>query len=167
MGFTINKAVVSGNLCQDPALRQTRGGTEVLSLRVAVNDRVKSSQTGEWEDRPSFLDVTVFGGMASALSRSLAKGSGVAVAGKLRQRSWEDESGTRRYRVEIVAEDVVPLGRRDRAQAPQPAQPPVAAAPAPAAERPMSAEEAAAYTGARMLPADAPQPPLCDEDIPF
>lgn len=150
MGFTINKCVVSGNLCADPELRQTRNGKAVLSMRLAVNERVKRGE--EWVDDPSFLDVVVFGGVATALSRDLSKGSGVAVAGRVKQRSWETEDGQRRYRVEIVAEDVVRLA---------------AGKGASADERPMSPADAAAYMGATVLPPKAAVPPVYDEDIPF
>lgn len=150
MGFTINKCVVSGNLCADPELRQTKGGKAVMSLRLAVNERVRRGE--EWVDEPSFLDVVVFGGVAEALSRDLSKGSGVAVSGRVKQRSWEGTDGQRRYRVEIVAEDVVRLAGRSQA------------APAPAA--PMSPEDAAAYMGATLRPA-ASAPDVYDEDIPF
>lgn len=150
MGFTINKAVVSGNLCADPQLRQTKGGTAVLSMRVAVNDRVKRGE--EWVDDPSYLDVVVFGGVATALSRDLAKGSGVCVCGKVKQRTWEDESGARHYRVEIVADDVVRLAGRPQGRA---------------AEQPMAPEDAAAYMGATIKPPAASTPAVYDEDIPF
>lgn len=153
MGFSINKCVISGNLCADPEHRQTAGGTEVLSMRVAVNERVKRGD--EWVDSPSFLDVVVFGGLASALARDLRKGSGVAVSGRIKQRSWEGEGGQRRYRVEIVGEDVVRLAGRPQAGAQA------------SAEQPMSPQDAAAYMGARPMPPVAAAPDVYDEDIPF
>lgn len=152
MGFTINRCVISGNLCKDPEHRQTAGGTEVLSMRVAVNERVRRGD--EWVDSPSFLDVVVFGGLASALARDLRKGSGVAVSGRIKQRSWEGEDGQRRYRVEIVGEDVVRLAGKPQASP-------------TAVEQPMSPQEAAAYMGARPTPPVAAAPDVYDEDIPF
>lgn len=153
MGFTINKCVVSGNLCKDPELRQTSGGTEILSMRVAVNERVKRGD--EWVDSPSFLDVVVFGGLASALARDLRKGSGVAVSGRIKQRSWEGDDGQRRYRVEIVGEDVVRLAGKPQAAQARPA------------ERPMAPQDAAAYMGAQVMPPVPAAPDVYDEDIPF
>ena len=149
MGFTINRCVISGNLCKDPEHRQTAGGTEVLSMRVAVNERVKRGD--EWVDAPSFLDVVVFGGLALSLARDLRKGSGVAVSGRIKQRSWEGGDGQRRYRVEIVGEDVVRLAGKPQA----------------AAEQPMTPQDAAAYMGARPMPPVAAAPDVYDEDIPF
>lgn len=153
MGFTINKCVISGNLCKDPELRQTGGGTEVLSMRVAVNERVKRGD--EWVDSPSFLDVVVFGGLGTALARDLRKGSGVAVSGRIKQRTWEGDDGQRRYRVEIVGEDVVRLAGKPQAPQGRPA------------ERPMAPQEAAAYMGAQVMPPAAAAPDVYDEDIPF
>ena len=148
MGFGINRVVVSGRLCKDPELRATRSGLDVMTVRLATEDRKKGAD-GAWVDDPSFLDVVAFGGVGAAAARSLSKGSRVVFSGKVRQRTWENEAGTRHYRVEIVAEDVVVCGERARATAaPAPSQPPVAAAPAPVA--PPAA------------PAD-----VYDEDIPF
>ena len=146
MGFGINRVTVSGRICKDPELRATRSGLDVMTVRLATEDRKKGAD-GAWVDDPSFLDVVAFGGVGAAAARSLSKGSRVVFSGKVRQRAWEDEAGTRHYRVEIVAEDVVVCGERARATA-APSQPPVAAAPAPVA--PPAA------------PAD-----VYDEDIPF
>lgn len=134
MGFGINRVVVSGRLCKDPELRATRSGLDVMTARLATEDRKKGTD-GAWVDDPSFLDVVAFGGVGAAAARSLSKGSRVVVSGRVRQRSWEDEAGTRHYRVEIVAEDVVVCGERPRAAAApaQPSRPPVAAAPVAAA----------------------------------
>jgi single-strand DNA-binding protein len=135
MGFGINRVVVSGRLCKDPELRATRSGLDVMTVRLATEDRKKRAD-GAWVDDPSFLDVVFFGGAGVAAARSLSKGSRVVVSGRVRQRTWEDEAGTRHYRVEIVAEDVVVCGERPRAAATpaQPSRPPVAAAPAPVAQ---------------------------------
>ena len=149
MGFGINRVVVSGRLCKDPELRATRSGLDVMTVRLATEDRKKGAD-GAWVDDASYLDVVSFGGVAAAAAQQLSKGSRVVFGGKVRQRTWEDEAGTRHYRVEIVADDIVVCGERPRAAtAPaQPSRPPVAAAPAPVAP---PAEPADVY----------------DEDIPF
>lgn len=154
MGFGINRVVVSGRLCKDPELRATRSGLDVMTVRLATEDR-KRGADGAWVDDASYLDVVSFGGVAAAAARQLSKGSRVVFGGRVRQRTWEDEAGTRHYRVEIVADDVVVCGERAKAAgaAPAPAQPPVAAAPVAAA--PVAAAPPVA-------PAD-----VYDEDIPF
>ena len=59
--MNINHVTISGNLTRDPELRMTAGGTQVLSFGVAVNDRRRNPQTGEWEEYPNFIDCTMFG----------------------------------------------------------------------------------------------------------
>ena len=139
MGFTLNQAAVSGNLVADPELRALPSGSAACSFRVAVNRRVKRGDG--WEDEASYIGVRVFGAAAEWCAGNLAKGQRVAVAGELRQSRWESKDGSRRERLEIVARDVVPMGgargQADRsaiAAVPSPADPPRAAAPAPAAD---------------------------------
>ena len=112
--MSINRVNVSGNLTRDPELRATRGGMQVLSFGVAVNDRRKNPQTGEWEDCPNFVDCTMFGTRAEAVSRYLSKGSKVAIDGRLRYSSWEKD-GQRRSKLEVVVEDIELMARRDQA----------------------------------------------------
>ena len=119
--MSINRVVVSGNLTRDPEPRVTPGGTQVLGFGVAVNDRRRNQQTGEWEDYPNFIDCTMFGNRAEALSRILRKGMKVAIEGKLRYSSWEDKNGGgRRSKVEIIPDEVVLMSQNPNGQqAPQ------------------------------------------------
>ena len=110
--MSINRVIISGNLTRDPELRSTAGGLPVLGFGVAVNDRRKNQQTGEWEDYPNYIDCAVFGARAESLSRMLAKGSKVAVEGHLRYSSWERD-GQRRRKLEVVAEEIELMQRRD------------------------------------------------------
>ena len=87
--MSINQVNISGNLTREPELRHTAGGMPVLGFGVAVNDRRKNPSTGEWEDYPNFVDCKMFGTRAESLSRYLAKGAKVSVAGKLRWSQWE------------------------------------------------------------------------------
>lgn len=117
--MSINRVLISGFLTRDAELRSTQGGTQILSFGLAVNDRRKNPQSGEWEDVPNFVDIIVFGKRAEALSRLLSKGTKIAVDGKLRYSSWEKD-GQRRSKLEVVAEDVELMQRRE--QSPQPKQ---------------------------------------------
>jgi len=110
--MSINRVLVTGNLTRDPELRSTGGGMSILKMGIAVNDRRKNSQTGEWEDVPNFFDVTVFGARGESLSRFLSKGSKIAVEGKLRWRQWETPEGDKRSAVEIIADDIEFLSPR-------------------------------------------------------
>lgn len=112
-GFSINTVVISGNLTRDPEFRSLPNGTPVCELGVAVNERIKD-ETGNWTDRPNYFDVTVWGGMGEWAARSLTKGAGVTVEGRLRYESWEKE-GQKRSKVKIVANSLVP---RDGSSAP-------------------------------------------------
>ena len=137
--MAINRVAISGNLTRDPELRVTAGGMQVLSLGVAVNDRRKNPQTGDWEDVPNFVDCTMFGARAEAVSRYLSKGTKVAIEGKLRYSSWERD-GQRRSKLEVIVDEIEFMSRRDGQ-----------AAPAVATAAPGQAEPLDVY----------------DEDIPF
>jgi single-strand DNA-binding protein len=105
--MSINRVNITGNLTRDPELRSTGSGMAVLQMGVAVNDRRKNQQTGEWEDSPNFIDVVMFGTRAESVSRFLSKGSKVAIEGKLRWSSWEDKTtGAKRSKVEVVVDDI-------------------------------------------------------------
>lgn len=108
--MSINRVNISGNLTRDPELRQTQGGMAILSLGVAVNDRRKNQQTGEWEDVPNFVDCVVFGTRAEKLAQFLAKGSKVAIDGKLRYSSWEKD-GARRSKLEVIVDEIEFMSR--------------------------------------------------------
>lgn len=146
--MSINVASISGNLGADPELRQTNSGTQVLSMRVAVDERMRQ-QDGTWADRPNWVGVVVFGNRAGALSGLLHKGSKVSVSGRLRYSEWQDsETGKRRSKVEVVADDIEFLSPRDEAPAYAPQHQPQAARPAPAPQAPPKAD-------------------LYDDEIPF
>lgn len=113
--MSINRVNISGNLTRDPELRATTGGTQVLSFGMAVNDRRKNQQTGEWEDYPNFVDCTMFGSRAEKISRYLTKGCKVAVEGKLRYSQWERD-GQKRSKLEIIVEEIEFLSRQQAAE---------------------------------------------------
>lgn len=109
----MNRACVLGNLTRDPELRQTPTGTSVCSLRIAVNTRRKVGE--QWEDKPNYFNVTVWGKQGERCAEYLAKGRQVAVDGRLEWREWESDGG-RREAVEIIADDVRFVGGRGEAK---------------------------------------------------
>jgi single-strand DNA-binding protein len=112
----INRVILTGNLTFDPELRSLPSGTSVCRLRVACNTRRKNNATGEWEDKPNYFDVTVWGAQGENCARYLSKGRPVAIDGRLEWSEWQDkETGKNRSKVEIVAETVQFLGGRDDA----------------------------------------------------
>lgn len=86
---------------------------------MAVNDRRKNQQTGEWEDCPNFVDCTMFGTRAEKLAGMLAKGTKVCILGKLRYMSWERD-GQKRSKIEVIVDDIELMSRRETASAPVP-----------------------------------------------
>ncbi|MBM6676035.1 single-stranded DNA-binding protein [Olsenella uli] len=167
--MSINRVNISGNLTRDPELRMTGSGTQILAFGVAVNDRRRNPQSGEWEDVPNFIDCVVFGARAEPLSRFLSKGSKVAVEGKLRYSSWETKDGQKRSKLEVVVDEVEFLSSRggqqgggapafqQGQQAGAYQQAPAYSAPAPAAPQP-------SYGAPVQTP---PSTDVYDEDIPF
>lgn len=103
--MSINRVVISGNLTRDPEIRSAQSGVNILTFGVAVNDRRRNPQTGEWEDYANFIDCVLFGNRADYLSRTLHKGTKVVVEGKLRYSTWERD-GQRRSKIEVVVDDV-------------------------------------------------------------
>lgn len=116
--MSVNRVNISGNLTRDPDLRATAGGSQVLSFGVAVNDRAKNPQTGEWEDRPNFVDCVVFGKRAESLNNLLSKGMKVAIEGKLRYSSWETKDGQKRSKLEVVVDEVEFFAQRKQQNPP-------------------------------------------------
>ena len=111
--MNINRVVLTGNLTRDPELRSTPGGTAVCKLGIAVNTRRKGSD-GQWEEKPNFFRVTVFGRQAESCANYLKKGRAVAIDGRLEWSSWENE-GQKRESIDIIADSVQFLGGRDDA----------------------------------------------------
>ncbi|MDX6370020.1 MAG: single-strand DNA-binding protein [Gaiellaceae bacterium] len=114
MAGDINRVTIVGRLTRDPELAHLPSGTAVLKLGVAVNGRQKD-EAGNWTDKPNFFDVKVFGNQADALNNHLAKGRRVGVDGRLDWSSWEAQDGSKRSKVEIVAQSVQFLDSRGEA----------------------------------------------------
>lgn len=130
--MTINKVFLTGNITRDPELRATASGFSILNAGIAVSERYKSQQSGEWEDRPNFFDLTILGKRAESLSRILRKGMKVSVEGRLRYESWEKD-GQKRSKVSVTV-DEIELPQRDQGAYNGQQQAPHSAAPAYADE---------------------------------
>lgn len=111
--MSINRAAISGNLTRDPDLRQTASGMAILSFGVAVNDRRKNPQSGEWEDYTNFIDCTMFGKRAGSVANFLSKGTKVAIEGKLRWSQWERD-GQKRSKVEVIVDELEIMSQRQQ-----------------------------------------------------
>lgn len=108
------QVVLVGNLTREPELRFTTGGKGVCSFGLAVNRRYQVN--GEWQEKVSFFNVTVWDSAGENAAASLVKGTRVIVTGRLEQKEWEDKEGNKRTSVEIVADEVGPSLRWARAE---------------------------------------------------
>jgi single-strand DNA-binding protein len=106
--MNINRVILTGNLTRDPDHRQTPGGLSICKLGIAVNTRRKG-QDGNWEEKPNFFRVTVFGRQADSCANFLRKGRPVAIDGRLEWSQYEVE-GQKRESVDIIADTVQFLG---------------------------------------------------------
>lgn len=157
--MSINRVLISGNLTRDPEVRYTGSGVPLTSLTVAVNDRRKNQQTGEWEDYPNFIDCFMFGARGEAVARYITKGTKVSIEGKLRWSQWESD-GHKRSKVEVMIDEIEWMsaaGGRGSARE--------KADPAPPASNP--AYVSASASNPTYVNQEAVTPSLLDDDIPF
>ena len=106
----VNKAILVGHLGADPEMRHTQSGTAVTSFRLATTERFKD-RNGERQERTEWHRVVAWAKLAEICNTYLKKGKQVYVEGRIQTRQWEDQSGTTRYTTEIVANEMVMLGR--------------------------------------------------------
>ena len=110
----LNKVMIIGNLTADPEVRTTPRGNSVAELRLAVNRVSSGPNEGERREETTYLDVTCWGRTAEIAGQYLAKGRPVFIEGRLQQDVWEDkQTGQKRSKIRIVAENMQLLGSRD------------------------------------------------------
>jgi single-strand DNA-binding protein len=114
MAFSLNRGQIIGNVTRDAEVRQIPSGQTVASFSVATNRRWKDA-SGEWQDKADFHNVVAWGKLAEICSQYVKKGRKIYVEGRMQTSEWEGDDGQKRYRSEIVAENVILL---DRAGAP-------------------------------------------------
>jgi single-strand DNA-binding protein len=105
MSYSINRVVLVGRLTRDPESRTLPSGTSVCGLRVACNSSRRDAD-GDFQERPNFFDVNVYGGSADSVSHYMRKGSRVGIDGRLEWREWETADQQRRQAVSVVADIV-------------------------------------------------------------
>lgn len=107
---SFNRVILMGNITRDIELKYLQSGMAVTEIGMAVNDRRKS-QTGEWIEETTFVDVTLWGRTAEIASEYLSKGSPVFIEGRLKLDSWETD-GQKRYKLRVVGERMQLIGPR-------------------------------------------------------
>jgi single-strand DNA-binding protein len=105
---SFNRVIIVGNLTRDVEIKYTQSGTAVAEIGLAINDRRKS-QSGEWVEETTFVDVTMWGRTAEVASEYLSKGSPVLIEGRLKLDTWETD-GKRRQKLKVVGERMQMLG---------------------------------------------------------
>lgn len=144
MARGVNKVILIGNLGSDPEVRYTPDGVPVANFNLATSESWNDRNTGERQDRTEWHRLVLWRKLAEIAGQYLKKGAKIYVEGKLQTRSWDDQSGQKRYTTEVVVSDMQMLDSRGEgggsggqdagynpvgAAQPPPAQP---AAPSPA-----------------------------------
>lgn len=115
MADGINRVTLLGGLCADPELRSTTGGQAVLKIRLATNESYLDKNR-QRQERTDYHSIVVWGRRAEALSRILNKGSRILVEGAIRTSSYNDRDGNKRYKTEIIAQNIILCGGRSEGQ---------------------------------------------------
>jgi len=109
--YSLNRATIIGNLTRDPEMRQTPSGQAVCNFGVATNRSWKGSD-GQKQEASEFHNIVAWGKLAEICNQYLAKGRKVYIEGRLQTRDWEGQDSVRRYRTEIVAENMIILDKK-------------------------------------------------------
>jgi single-strand DNA-binding protein len=117
MARGVNKAILVGNLGQEPEVKYTADGKAVANISVATSEQWDDKKTGEKKEKTEWHRVVLFGRTAEVAGEYLHKGSQVYLEGKIQTRKWQDKSGQDKYTTEIVANEMQMLGGRDDAPA--------------------------------------------------
>lgn len=142
----LNKVMLIGNLARDPEVRTTTAGANVATFSIATNLRW-TNPAGEKQERTEFHNIVAWRRLADIVGQYLRRGAKVYIEGRLQTRSWDDPQGVRKYRTEVVAENLIMLDRPGSGPRSETAAPPAESTPEPTA------------------PAEEPQ--INVDDIPF
>jgi len=116
---SLNKVLLIGNLGKDPEMIHTQSGMAVSHFSLATAEIFVDKNTEEKTTNTTWHNITLFGKMAEILTPYLSKGKQVYVEGKIRNSSYDDKDGIKRYKTEIIASNIVLLGKKDNTQGEQ------------------------------------------------
>jgi single-strand DNA-binding protein len=122
--MNLNRAMIIGNLTRDPEVKTLPSGQTVANFGVATNLIWKDSQTGEQKKLVEYHNIVAWRRLGEICGQYLKKGSKVYIDGRLQTRSWDDQNGTKRYRTEIIAENMIMLDRASGSGDSSPTPPP-------------------------------------------
>jgi single-strand DNA-binding protein len=106
----VNKVILVGNLGADPQIRYTPQGTAVANFSLATTERF-TNKNGERESRTEWHRIVAWGRLAEICNEYLKKGKQIYIEGRIQTRQWDDKDGNKKFTVEIIAQNMVMLGR--------------------------------------------------------
>jgi single-strand DNA-binding protein len=110
MAGTLNKVMLIGNLTRDPELKKTTGGQSVCTFSIATN-RTYTDASGQKKDQVEYHNIVTWAKLAEICGQYLVKGKKIYVDGRLQTREWDGQDGQKKYRTEVVAENMIMLDR--------------------------------------------------------
>jgi len=112
MAGTVNKVILIGNLGKDPETRTLENGVKMVRFPIATSETYTDRTTGERRSITDWHNIVIWRGLAEVAEKYLKKGQKVYIEGKLKTRSWKDETGTVKYSTEVVADGMTMLSSR-------------------------------------------------------
>ncbi len=109
----VNKVIIIGNLGRDPEIKYTQSSVPVANFSVATSESWKDKSTGEWQEKTEWHRIVAWRHLAERAEKYLKKGKQVYIEGRIETRKWQGQDGNDRYTTEIVANQLMLLGRRD------------------------------------------------------
>lgn len=156
----LNKAMIIGRLTRDPEMRATPNGTNVCQLGIATSYVYTNQQTGQKVEQTEFHNVVLWRKLAEIANQYLKKGTQVYIEGRLQTRQWEGQDGVKRSRTEIIADNMIMLGRPGGAATPT-------APTSPAPQRSSNSRSEVVDAPEEELPTIQTDDDVKVEDIPF
>lgn len=165
----INKAILIGNVGQDPDIRYTgdvNNGAKVATFRLATTERYRD-RNGNLQEHTEWHNIVVWRNTADVVEKYVRKGTQVYIEGRIRTRSWDDQTGNKRYTTEIIADNLQLLGKKTDNPGAQPGgyQP-----AAPAQQQPYQQQAAPSYQQPSYQQPAAPKnvaEDMPEDDLPF
>lgn len=111
----LNKATIIGNVVRDPEMRTTPSGQTVASFAVATN-LVWKDKEGKRQKKAEFHNIVAWRRLADIIGQYVKKGSKIYIEGRIETRTWDDQNGIKRYRTEIIADNMILLDRAGASQ---------------------------------------------------
>ncbi len=113
--MSLNKVMLIGNTGKDPEIRHLDNESIVASFPLATTERYKD-KNGEWQEQTEWHNIVCWRALAERVEKQVRKGVQLFIEGKIRTNSWVDQSGQKRYSIEILADNIQLLGKRSDSQ---------------------------------------------------